>query len=399
MKAAQVEEIQGLYGPFSLSERVLQGIWARGDYHGTSLKTASGRSLRVLHPGRWNFQEGPDFKEAKLEIGGQIFCGDVEIHFKPEDWLAHGHQENPNFERVILHVVLQSGVGRELGCQTRRGHRPELLELLPLLNRDLEAYAMDEALIDLERVNELAWVDAFLDLSLAARLERLEAAARWRWAEKLRFATRRLAGSDWQMACHTAVLEVLGYARNRAPMHRIALEYSLGDFAVGLDVERVFEASQGKWRLQGLRPANHPRRRLLQYRSMCAARPDWPARLKAVLDEAPAGHAAVGTRDFRCRADLAGLRGRLADEVFSGQLGGTRLDTLLCDAVFPLAAASGLGGMEDYWTHWYPGDFPPKLSQFLKDTELVSPVSPRSNGRCQGALALFLGEGIVPNIG
>ncbi len=395
MRTVQVEEIQGLYGPFSLTERVLQRIWARGDYFSDDLKTLSGATLRVLDPGKWNFQEGPDFKEARLEIAGQSCCGDVEIHFRPEDWLAHGHQDNANFAGVVLHVVLQKGSARPPACATCGGRVPETLELMPLLNRDLEAYALDEALLELERVNELAWVEDFLALPMSERADRLLRASGKRWGQKLAFARKRLAGSDWRTACHTAALEVLGYARNRAPMHKIALSHALEDFAAGTPVEPLFESQEGKWRLSGLRPANHPLKRLRQYSAICRAVPDWPKRLRDLLAEQPLA-STDDPRAFRQVAGLAALRGTIASQVFVDQLGGTRLDTLLCDALFPLAAAESLESSASFWQHWYPGDLPGKLGDFLKDAGLTTVAQPKTNGSCQGALGLFLWEGVVP---
>ena len=57
----KVAEIQGLYGPFTFSERLLQKIWLRGEYDAAHAAAEDGRPLRVLHPGRWNL------------LGGRIF--------------------------------------------------------------------------------------------------------------------------------------------------------------------------------------------------------------------------------------------------------------------------------------------------------------------------------------
>ena len=50
----ELQEIQGLYGSFSLSERILQKIWLQGDFDQSTLRTESGKRLRVIDPGRWN---------------------------------------------------------------------------------------------------------------------------------------------------------------------------------------------------------------------------------------------------------------------------------------------------------------------------------------------------------
>ena len=61
MPQNQVAEVQGLYGPFTLSERVIQKIWLQQDFAAENMKTVSGGELIIKDPGRWNFFEGPDF--------------------------------------------------------------------------------------------------------------------------------------------------------------------------------------------------------------------------------------------------------------------------------------------------------------------------------------------------
>lgn len=66
-----------------------------------------GTHIKVLHRGKWNLEEGPDFKNAKIEIEGETITGDIEIHLKTSDWFSHGHDRNPEYENVILHVVAE----------------------------------------------------------------------------------------------------------------------------------------------------------------------------------------------------------------------------------------------------------------------------------------------------
>lgn len=72
---------------------------------GAEFKLANGGALRVISTGIWNRMPGPDFRDAKLELNGVRRCGDVEIHTKTSDWIAHGHGDDPMYENVILHVV------------------------------------------------------------------------------------------------------------------------------------------------------------------------------------------------------------------------------------------------------------------------------------------------------
>ena len=69
-KYSAVEEMPGLYGPFTFSERLLQRLWARGEFDAAGARTADGRAVEILEPGKWNRLGGPDFRGARLRLGG-----------------------------------------------------------------------------------------------------------------------------------------------------------------------------------------------------------------------------------------------------------------------------------------------------------------------------------------
>jgi len=391
MHAEYIEEIQGLYGPFTLTERVVQKIWLRQDFATEELLTGSRKALAVKDPGRWNLQEGPDFKEAQLLIDGVPVVGDVEVHFNVSDWHQHEHERDSNFDRVVLHVVLHPERRHPNPVRTSKGQAPEVLYLMPVLNRDLESYAMDEALLELEQQDELEWVERFLRKPLEQRLSILQGQANVRWAQKLSYASKRLQQSGWETACHEYALEVLGYARNRAPMLRLAAHYPLPAWrSAGIDVDELFAAEASRWRIAGLRPANHPRRRLGQYREMMQTHPDWPDRLADCLKKIPRVDAALSTPAFRKAVGLPKVRSMLSELIFSNMIGEKRLNTLVVDAVLPLASAAGMIDGKGCWMHWNPGDRPDALPRFLKHSGVTHRQRPQSNGWNQGALALFL---------
>lgn len=399
MSESRIQEMQGLYGPFTLTERVVQKIWLRQDFETAAMRTESGMPLRVIDPGRWNLQGGPDFKEARLEIAGQPVVGDVEVHFNVADWWAHAHAENANFDRVALHVVLSTNERGGPPAETSRGGAPEVLHLLPLLNRDLEAYAADDALLELEQIDELEWVARFLERPWNERLRMVREQAARRWELKAAFAAKRLDNDGWAEACHQSCLEVLGYARNRATMSRLALRYPLSEWAKRVrrgscsPTEEFYESADGEWRLAGLRPANHPRKRIAQYCEMVRRHGDWPERLRRELAAWPEGDGAASTPSFRkahaLRERFDGLRRNILGE----GIGEKRAHTLMIDAFLPLAEAAGLMDAEACWRHWWPGDHPDALRRFFKQAELTSRRQPATNELVQGALALFIGRG------
>ena len=87
------------------NERHLQCIWADARLRPAALATTGGEPVEVLSPGVWNGGPGPDFRGAVLRIGGRRAAGDVEIHVRPSDWAAHGHDADPRYDRVVLHVA------------------------------------------------------------------------------------------------------------------------------------------------------------------------------------------------------------------------------------------------------------------------------------------------------
>jgi hypothetical protein len=353
-----VAEMQGLDGPFSFSEKLFQKIWRRGDFDISRAETADGRMVRVRHPGRWNLLGGPDFKGAQLEIGAAKARGDVEVHLRERDWALHAHASDPAYDEVVLHVVL---FPPEKKFSTGRDGRPiPVLALLPLLHRDLEAYAADD-IVEGFAGRTASRAPAELGHLAPDQLNRLlHHCAETRWRQKVGFARLRVTQLGWESACHFTALEILGYRFNRVPMLRVAARRPLSAWTTGqARADEVFSAEN--WSRQGMRPANHPRLRLEQYARWARERPDWPARL-AALSLGP-GSADESTAEFRRRNALAGFRAGLTREICADAVGGTRVDTIICDGFWPLLATRGADGPFAWWFHWPAGDLPLQVSQ------------------------------------
>src|SRR5690606_18683341 len=97
--------------PEPLTEAELSRIWAGQRYPHGALTLADGRSLRVLNPGRPGVGSGPDFLDAVLQIDGKTLRGDVELHVRGSWFQAHGHDTDPAYDGVVLHVVFRADDG------------------------------------------------------------------------------------------------------------------------------------------------------------------------------------------------------------------------------------------------------------------------------------------------
>jgi len=88
-----------------MNEEFLHYIWQHKLYYPTPLKTTSGQSVEVIHPGIKNSDGGPDFFNAKIKIDNTLWAGNVEIHQVEAEWYQHKHHEDAAYNNVILHVV------------------------------------------------------------------------------------------------------------------------------------------------------------------------------------------------------------------------------------------------------------------------------------------------------
>lgn len=385
-----VAEIQGLFGPVSLSERVFQKIWHHGEFRTHELQTCSGKSLEIISRGKWNKLGGPDFLGAELRIGGERVFGDIEFHFYAEDWLTHGHDKNPEFGNVVLHVLLFPPK-KNLPLRNARGNVMESFLLLPHLTVDVEEYASADALAALEgRAEADSALEALLQKTPDERDTFIEKCARERYTQKVRFMRMRLAKSSWEQVLHEVILETLGLRRNRPAMSFLALKFSPSAMLLA-GTESLFKTAAGTWQLSGVRPANHPRSRLAQYLKLLEKNPAWARNLRDAVRILPeSGAFSFSGKNFRSKQKLPTLRKFWAENIFAGAIGGTRFETLMCDAVFPLLAAQTGKDFFPLWFHWFVGDTPAKTLPVLRSANLVSRERPLCNGSFQALLQIFL---------
>ena len=219
------------------TEQDLQEIWERQRFRVEGLLTEDATPLRIEFPGFRCVEGGPDFRGARLVLGGEPRCGDVELHLLPSGWRAHGHHRDGAYASVILHVVLR----RDPFSEPSRAL--PLLVLEPYLNGAV-APAPDAGEGDLDALGEEWFADR------RARMER---------------ALLRASGDE---VLYREILVALGYKHNKAAMAELARRCPLSTLGGGAaEIEGRLRAAAASlprelWRLRNVRPANHPWRRL-----------------------------------------------------------------------------------------------------------------------------------------
>ena len=339
-----------------IPEAALHSAWASGRFLGVEMRTTAGESVRVLSPGRLNRDSGPDFADARIEIDGLVWAGDVEMHRTSAEWEAHGHHEDPAYRRVVLHTVLSAD--RRTGTLRRDDETPlPEVVLLPHL---------DQTLRSIVRAHHTEPREAPM---CAARWADVPAPTVCTWIRtrghaRLRSAASRLAHRfgrtpDLDRLLVGRVFRALGYEANADPMETLAARLPL-DRLRGLDdptdvlaavlgaagwldaptfrdpdalperfllVDRgIVPMNRAAWRSGG-RPANAPRVRLAQAAALLA--PGGVLRHDAVPTLAEAlAHGPSHVLD-RLRAEPVGDAARL---------GMARAHAVLVNAVLPVLA-------------------------------------------------------------
>ncbi len=90
-----------------MNEQFISYLW-RNKLLSFPLATDQGEEVQIVTVGEHNPDAGPDFSNARIKIGNELWAGNIEIHVKASDWLRHNHLDNENYNRIILHVVYEN---------------------------------------------------------------------------------------------------------------------------------------------------------------------------------------------------------------------------------------------------------------------------------------------------
>lgn len=180
------------------------------------LRALDGRQVRIIDPGLRNEDNGPDFRNAVLEIEGLRWRGDVEIHGRASDWFRHGHQQDERYGNVILHIIWDKNDAIPPGLSARFCHVALREQLRIPEEQWREAMArLDEENPDITPVSRH-------DLPVtSACLEELAERRFQRKIERYRTWCGLYSPED---ALYIALAEALGYSKNKFPLRQLLWE-------------------------------------------------------------------------------------------------------------------------------------------------------------------------------
>ncbi len=254
-----------------MTERLLQYIWQFQYYNKGELSTAAGEPLQILFPGQYNTNQGPDFSDAKIKIGTTTWAGTVELHINTSDWKKHNHQQDNNYNNVILHVVWENDTkANELPVLELKSRVPKVL-----LQR-YEELMLSSSFIPCEKmihtVREITW-KSWKERLLAERLLRKAAVVEtylqqnsYHWEATFWWLLARNFGMKVNADAFEAVARSLSInilAKHKSQIHQLEAlllgqagllnENFTEDYPVMLQKEYTFYKNK-----YGLQPINSP---------------------------------------------------------------------------------------------------------------------------------------------
>lgn len=187
-------------------ERLLHYTWKHRLFPTLPLTTTCGERVDVLDPGLWNHDAGPDFFNAKVQIGQQVWVGNVEMHQRSSDWERHHHGDDGAYSNVVLHVVGTA----DCEVTTPEGRLlPQLVLPVPdHVRHNFQALMREEAypacyqiIPSIPALKVHSWMSALTVERLAQKTERIS-----HWHQR--------TGGDWERTFFITLARALGFGVN-----------------------------------------------------------------------------------------------------------------------------------------------------------------------------------------
>lgn len=262
-----LREPADFHDPIPISERLVQAVWNDQLFDTSQLKTVCGRSLQVIHPGKWSREGGPDFQSAQLILDGQTCKGDVEIHLHSSGWKEHRHAENPAYENVILDVCLwKIDDSPPIRCD---GFRIFQLELHPYLQSSIDEL-VESLDPDYYPFSPKQIQNARSPLNRLPKTELagyIESAGIFRLEQKVARIKTILETHNQEQTAYVLLAEALGYKHNKWTFRQIAEHCPIAKLRKFISIDEKLQdlfsqIDRVPLRLAQVRPNNHPERRL-----------------------------------------------------------------------------------------------------------------------------------------
>lgn len=277
-----------------MNEEFLYYLWTY-KLMNNKLKTTTGSDVIIHSPGQRNYDAGPDFFNAIIDIGPTKWAGNIEIHVNASDWFKHNHDRDNNYDNIIIHIVYNNDVS----IKRKSGDIIPALELKNQFQKQFfKLYSKLVLSID--------------DISCSGELQNIKTITKIQWFERLAFDRLQNKSQKVQELLNTTngdffevalqkIARSFGYSVNADAMeqlaksigHKIILKHSTnrlqleslffgasglinntqnGKYPTFIKTEykylkskyKIKNSSNKVWKFMRMRPANFPTIRISQ---------------------------------------------------------------------------------------------------------------------------------------
>ncbi len=199
-----------------MREDFLHYLWRLARFDLRNLRSTDGARLTIQDFGNHNTNAGPDFSHARVRISGIQWAGNVEIHVRSSEWYDHGHETDPAYENVVLHVVFEEdrpvyrSDGSLIPCLELRGRIPPgIMDTYQRLQHNEHWIPCQNQLHQVAESKRHIWQETLLAERMTERAARFE--------ERV-----EASGRDWEGAFYQSLARSLGGRVNAEAMDMLA---------------------------------------------------------------------------------------------------------------------------------------------------------------------------------
>ncbi|MFO7977090.1 MAG: DUF2851 family protein [Bacteroidales bacterium] len=116
-----------------MKEDFVAYLWKNKLLTSPALCSVRGEKIEMIDPGQENTNSGPDFFAARIRLDDTLWVGNVEVHTRTSDWQKHGHDHDPAYDNIILHVVFEN----DCNVTTSSGKMVPVLEVKKYVEQSL----------------------------------------------------------------------------------------------------------------------------------------------------------------------------------------------------------------------------------------------------------------------
>jgi hypothetical protein len=223
--AEREEPYHSTLGDDQPSEHLLHLLWQRQELMRQPFMTIDQQPITIYRPGRWSRSSGPDFLDAKLRFSDDpIRVGAVEVHVLASDWFRHGHDRDPAYTKVLLHVVWHNDLDTRTVVDASGREIPQLVLSAALTTplAELPGVLEDDRVPTGHRAALTPCQRSLLEMIPETVGQLLDMAGEERWRQKANRFALRVERRGVEQALYETLMEALGFQGNRMPFWQLA---------------------------------------------------------------------------------------------------------------------------------------------------------------------------------